>query len=350
MTDHEEKIIKAIEKALPAVVSITVSKKAEFVKQDLVKMGMDPRMFTEKLQSELDKDGNISVSGGSGFVVESSGVVLTNKHVVQDKNATYKAVIGQEKYDVEILAQDPLADIAILKIIKPPKNLSALSLGSSKNIKLGISVIAIGNALGEFQNTVSTGIVSGLSRFLSAITDMEGHQERLRGLIQTDAAINPGNSGGPLVNLDGEAIGINAAIVFGAQNIGFAIPIDRAKRDLDAIKKYGHIRTPFLGIRYVILNKAIQQHFKLPTEKGALIVREGLPHDYAILPGSAAAEAGLKEHDIILTANDKEITEKETLEDILENCNVGDEMKLKVFRKGKNLSFSLKLEDRTKFS
>ena len=361
MSDYEEKIIKVIERTLPAVVSISASKNVELVEEDLVKMGVDPKVFEERLFSEADNQGNVSVSGGSAFIVDPSGILLTNKHVIQDKNAVYKAIFGlpagkagQNKYDVEVVGQDPLSDIAIMRIIKPPADLPAIKLGASKNIRLGTSVIAIGNALGEFQNSVSTGIVSGLSRFLSAITDMEGHQQRLRGLIQTDAAINPGNSGGPLINLDGEAIGINCAVVFGAQNIGFAIPIDQARKDLEEIKKHGHIRSPFLGVRYVLLNKMVASHFKIPVDHGALIVQEGLPGGLAtspaVLPGSAAHEAGLREHDIIVAANGKEITEKETLEDVLAASNVGDKLALKFLRRGKEMSCDLILEDRAKFS
>lgn len=350
MADYQDQIIKAIEKALPGVVSIAASKDIMAVEQELAKMGMDPREYEEKLSNDADDKGMVSVAGGSGFIVDHSGIVLTNKHVVQDKDSVYHIIIGQDKFETEIVGKDPLADIAILRIINPPENLPVVKLGTAKNIKLGTAVIAIGNALGEFQNTVSTGIVSGLSRFLSAITDMEGHQERLRGLIQTDAAINPGNSGGPLINLEGEAIGVNSAIVYGAQNIGFAIPIDRAKKDLEQIKKHGHILTPFLGIRYIILNKAIQKHFKLPIDHGALIIREGLPGDYAIMPGSTAEHAGLKEHDIILTAKGKEVTVKETLEDILETCAVGDKLELGVLRKKENLTLTVPLEDRAKFN
>lgn len=347
--EYQDKIISAIDKALQGVISIVVSKKIEAVEEEMAKMGLDPRQFYAKIQNEAE-NGQIAVSGGSGFIVDESGIILTNKHVVADNDATYKAVIGKEKYDIEILGKDPLSDIAILKLINPPKNLSAIKLGSSKNIKLGTAVVAIGNALGEFSNTVSTGIVSGLSRFLTAVTDFEGHQERLRGLIQTDAAINPGNSGGPLINLDGEAIGINSAIVFGAQNIGFAIPIDRVKRDLEQVKKLGRIQTPFLGIRYIILNKAIANHFGSPSDHGALIIKEGLPGDHAIVKGSAAEKAGLKEHDIILVANGKQITEKETLEDILENCKIGEELELEIQRTGKNLNLKIKLEERSKFN
>ena len=174
---------------------------------------------------------------------------------------------------------------------------------------------------------------------------MSGRQERLRGLIQTDAAVNPGNSGGPLVDLNGKAIGINAAIVFGAQNIGFAIPIDRAKKDLEEIKIHGRIRRPFLGIRYLVLNKKIQEQFGLPLDHGALIINEGIPGDTAIIPGSASDKAGLKEFDIILTCNNKKITENETLEDILSSHAVGDKIELEILRNKKKINARLALEE-----
>ena len=348
--EHEEKIVPAFKQTLPAVISIAAAKDIASVEQEIAKMGLDPNNFTERLAEEVSEEGRITISSGSAFIVGDSGIVLTNKHVIQDKNASYRAVIGKNNYEVSILGIDPLADIAILKIKDPPHKFPIIALGISKNIRLGQTVIAIGNALGEFQNTVSVGIVSGLSRFLSAITDFEGHHERLRGLIQTDAAINPGNSGGPLINLDGEVIAINTAVVFGAQNIGFAIPIDRAKRDLEQIKNVGHIKTPFLGIRYLILNKKLREHFRLPIDHGALIIREELPHDHAVLPGSAAAEAGLREHDIIVAANGKQISEKETLEDILDTCAVGDKLSLDILRGTKTLNTRLRLEDREKFT
>ncbi|MEK9175099.1 MAG: trypsin-like peptidase domain-containing protein [Patescibacteria group bacterium] len=346
---NENKIVKIIEESLPAIISIAATKKVTDVQEELTKAGMDPKQFAERLANESE-NGQITVSAGSAFIVDTSGLVLTNKHVIQDKDSTFGAIIDGKKYNIEIIDKDPLADIAILKIINASTNLHTIPLGSAKKIKLGQGVIAIGNALGEFQNTVSVGIVSGLSRFLSALTDLDGHHERLRGLIQTDAAINPGNSGGPLINLDGEVIGINTAVVFGAQNIGFAIPIDRAKRDLEEIKQAGHIRSPFLGIRYVLVNKKIAEHFKLSINQGALIVREGLPGDHAVLPGSAADIAGLREHDIIVVANNQEITDKNTLEDVLDNCAVGDELELKILRNGENIITKVPLEDRTKFA
>lgn len=346
---NEDKIVKIIEESLPAIISIAATKKVSDVRDELTKAGMEPKQFEERLSSESE-NGQITVSAGSAFIVDTSGIVLTNKHVIQDKDATFTAIVDGKKYDIEVIDKDPLADIAIVKIVNPPNNLHTIPLGSAKQIKLGQGVIAIGNALGEFQNTVSVGIVSGLSRFLSALTDLDGHRERLRGLIQTDAAINPGNSGGPLINLDGEVIGINTAVVFGAQNIGFAIPIDRARRDLEEIKQSGHIRSPFLGIRYVLINKKVVEHFKLPIDHGVLIVREGLPEDYAVLPGSAADTAGLREHDIILSANGQDITEKNTLEDILDTCSIGNILVLKILRKKEAIELKVPLEDRTKFA
>jgi len=280
------------------------------------------------------EDGKIRVGGGSGFIASSNGIIITNKHVVMDKTAEYTVITpSDQRLKAEVLARDPINDVAILKI--DAENLPALPLGDSNKIQLGQTVIAIGTALGEFQNTVSTGIVSGLSRFITAVTDAEGRQERLRGLIQTDAAINPGNSGGPLVTLAGEVIGINAAVVFGAQNIGFAIPINKAKNDLDDLKKFGKIRKPFLGIRYILLNKNLQEKFKLARDTGALILREHGPEGNGIIPGSSAHQAGLKEYDILTECNDSILTEKNTLEDVLDKVNIGDEVSVKIFRNGK---------------
>src|SRR3989338_8535855 len=177
------------------------------------------------------------------------------------------------------------------------------------------------------------------------MTDFAGHQEKLRGLIQTDAAINPGNSGGPMINLDGCAVGINSAVVFGAQNIGFAIPIDQAKKDLDEIKKYGRIRRPFFGVRYMILNKNLQKKFRLPIDHGALIMNESMPGDVAIIPGSAAEKAGLREYDFILAFNNKQITEEETLEDIISTCQIGDKIDMEIIRGGKKMQKKIVLEE-----
>ncbi|MBI5045523.1 MAG: trypsin-like peptidase domain-containing protein [Candidatus Niyogibacteria bacterium] len=341
--DYEQKIISVTKKALPAVVSIVITKDLEQITSELSfnPMFNNPydRAFLESKLREAPKDehGRIKIGGGSGFIISPDGIVLTNKHVVMDTKSEYGVIMGGgKKYDAEVLARDPLNDVAIIKI--KAKGLPYLELGSALNLELGQTVIAIGNALNEFQNTVSTGVVSGLSRLITATTDIAGHQERLKGLIQTDAAINPGNSGGPMINLDGKVIGINSAIVFGAQNIGFAIPIERAKADLEEIKKYGRIRRPFIGLRHIMLNQILKDRFHLPVENGALIMSEGLPQgETAVIPNSPAEKAGIKEFDIILRCNNKDINEENTLEDQLSNLKIGDAAKLTVLREGKKL-------------
>ena len=176
---------------------------------------------------------------------------------------------------------------------------------------------------------------------------MERHVERLRGLIQTDAAINPGNSGGPLINMEGEVIGINTAVVFGAQNIGFAVPINNAKKDLEDIEKYGHIRQPFFGVRYIIIDKMIQKQNKLPVDHGALLLRETFA-DHAVAPGSSAEAAGLKEYDIILECDGTKITPEETLQDIISKHKIGDKLKCKILRDGKEENVEVTLEEKKK--
>ncbi|MBI4114333.1 MAG: trypsin-like peptidase domain-containing protein [Candidatus Niyogibacteria bacterium] len=348
--DYQKQIINAIKIVLPAVVSITVSKDMEDIARELPfdmesLNPYDQEILKERMsQAPRDEHGRIKVGGGSGFLISPDGIILTNKHVIMDPHASYSVLASDgKKYNTKVMSYDPINDIAILKI--NGKNFPTTQLGSSKGIELGTSVIAIGNALGEFTNSVSTGVVSGLSRLISATTDMMGHQEKLRGLIQTDAAINPGNSGGPLINLKGEAIGINVAVVFGAQNIGFAIPVERAIKDLDEIRQFGRIRRPFIGVRYVTLNKAIQQHFHLPIGHGALIINEGAPGDVAIIPDSPAARAGFKEFDVILSCQDKKIDEENTLEDRLADHEIGETLKFEVLRKGKKINTQLALEE-----
>ena len=321
-------IPKVVKKVLPAVVSITASK--------MLRVSEDPAILTEK---------KVNVGGGSGFIISKDGMLLTNRHVVADPKAEYVAVVDEEKkYPTKVLARDPVNDVAILKI--EGKNLPIIGLGNSSKLELGRTVIAIGNVLGTFQNTVSVGVISGLSREITAGDMMTKQTAKLRGLIQTDAAINPGNSGGPLIDMQGKAIGINAAMVFMAENIGFALPINNAKKDLEDLKRYGRIYQPFLGLRYVLLNKELQEKFKLPIDCGALVVSEPAPEGGAVIHRSAAARAGIKEGDIILEAKNEKITEKNPIEDILQKCQVGQMVILKTLRKGKKINFKVILEER----
>ncbi len=351
--NYQDTIVETVEKVLPGVVSISVAKDPGILEKEifseLFRMGVP--FYSEDVESKIDKvprdkEGRIKIGGGSGFVINKEGIILTNKHVVIDPNAEYSAITSAgERYSAKVLARDPINDIAILKVDDKKFDLPVVELGDSEDIKLGQGVIAIGNALGQFQNTVSTGVVSGLSRFIQATVSSAGHQERLRGLIQTDAAINPGNSGGPLVGLDGKAIAINTAVVFGAQNIGFAIPIDRAKKDLEEIKKHSRIRRPFLGVRYLILNKEMKDKLHFPFDYGALVINEGIPGDEAVIPGSASDKAGIQERDIILTCNDKKITEEETLEDLLSSSSVGDKVELEILRNKEKMTVNVTLEE-----
>lgn len=348
--EYQEQVIKAIQKALPAVVNIAITKELEAIEKEfpLGLFGFDPRI-REELKIHLkeaphDEMGRVKLGGGSGFVVSPDGLIVTNRHVVIDPKANYSVIASDgKKYEAKILAQDPTSDVAIIKI--DAKNLPTIKLGQESKLELGQTVIAIGYALGEFQNTVSIGIISGLSRFISAATDLAGHQQKLKGLIQTDAAINPGNSGGPLVNLDGEAIGIDVAIVFGAQNIGFAIPIERAIRDLEEIKKYSRIRRPFFGIRYVLINPEMKSWLKIPFDYGALVAGDGMPQNKPVVPGSAADEAGIEEGDIIASINKKKINFENSIEDAISEAKVGDKIEIEIYRKGKTAKKQIQLKE-----
>lgn len=335
-------IVQIAKKVCPAVITIVISKdlpKIEgFYLMPFGGRGIIMPKF-KKGKKEATK-----IGGGSGFIISADGYVITSRHVVADTEADYTVILEpKKKYPAKVLARDPINDIAVLKI--KDKKLPYLELGDSNKIELGEEVVAIGNALGEFHDTLSSGIVSGLSRYIQARNHMTQQAERLRGLIQTDAAINPGNSGGPLVDMGGKAIGVNTAMVMGAQNIGFAIPINYAKKDLEEVKKYGKIRIPFLGVKYVLLTKEIAEKNKLPINYGALIVRETLGES-AVVKGSAAEKAGLREFDIILQAKGKKITTENPLSNILQKCQIGEEIELKILRDKKEMILKVTLEEK----
>ncbi|MFH1393012.1 MAG: trypsin-like peptidase domain-containing protein [Patescibacteria group bacterium] len=331
-------IVKIVKKCLPAVVSIVIAKNLPNLENfpdffPFLPFGFDPKELYKQIPPEMfDEHGRIKVGGGSGFIISPDGFVLTNKHVVVDPKADYTVVTSEnKKFHAKVVARDPINDVAILKI--EGEGLAHIKLGESSDLELGQTVVAIGNALGQFQNTVSTGIVSGLSRHITAQAGADGQQQELRGVIQTDAAINPGNSGGPLVDINGEAIGINSAVVFGAQNIGFAIPINAAKKALDDIKKYGRIRAPFLGLRYILIDPVLKMRHNLPVDYGAMVTPEATPGDYGVLPDSPAGKAGILEHDIILEADEQKITKDLPLADIIQKHEVGDKLQLKILRR-----------------
>ena len=350
VVDYEQAVIKAVEKASPSVVSIVISKDLPIVEQCPYNpfSGLPPEFrdffgggfqFYQPCEKGTKKQ---EVGGGSGFIISADGLILTNKHVAADAKADYTVLTNDgKKYEAKVLARDPAQDLAILKI--DTNGLPAAALGDSDEIKLGQSAIAIGNALGEFRNTVSVGVISGLARNITASGQSIG-TETIQGVIQTDAAINPGNSGGPLLNLRGEVIGINTAIVSGAQNIGFAIPINQAKRAIKSVKETGSIKVPYLGVRYLMLNEEIAKSQKLPVQNGALV--RGTTEGSAVMPDSPAAKAGLQAEDIILEINGEELTQDKTLSFIIQKYNIGDALSLKVRRGEKIVTINVTLAER----
>lgn len=327
---EDSKIISTIKKVLPAVVSITVSKNMPVFETPFegAPLGGVGEFFAIPRGEK-----KVKVGGGSGFIIQTHGIILTNRHVVADPAAEYLVLLNDSrKFKAEVLARDPINDVAVLKI--NAQKLTTIKMGDSSKIQLGQTAIAIGNTLGIFPNTVSVGVVSGLSREIKAASDTPEEIIKLRGLIQTDAAINPGNSGGPLIDLNGNVIGINAAMVFLAENVGFALPINNAKKDLEDLKKFGRIRLPFLGIRYLLLDKVLQEKYDLPTAVGALVIAEPTAGGtlVAVAPDSPAHKAGIQEGDIILEMQSEKITAKNPLNEILQKFKVGDEITLKILK------------------
>lgn len=336
-------IVEIAKKVCPAVITIVISKDLPKIEGFYFFPFGEKNLMVPKIQDKNKKE-KTKIGGGSGFIVSNDGYVITSNHVVSDTEAEYTVILDpQKKYPAKVLSRNPIQDIAILKI--EVKDLPFLELGDSENIELGETVLAVGNPLGEFHDTISAGIVSGLSRFITAKDGLNGTSSRLKGLIQTDAAINPGNSGGPLVNMEAKAIGVNTAMIMGAQNIGFAIPINYVKKDLEEVQKFGKIKRPFLGIKYIILNKEISQQNKIDIDYGALVIRERLGEE-AVVQGSAAAKAGLKEFDIILEANGEKITDKNPLSETLDKYQVGQEINLKILRNKKEINLKIKLDER----
>lgn len=317
---EEEATIAAIKKIAPAVVSIIIYDEAETQVLNL----SSGEATTTKQRSEK--------GSGTGFLINSNGLIITNKHVINagSDKASYRIILNSGKeYYANLVGKDPINDLAIIKV--GDKNLPFVSLGDSDKLQVGSSVIAIGNALGQYQNSATKGIVSGLGRSIQAADQANATIESLDNVIQTDADINPGNSGGPLVNLRGEVVGINTATDQSGRAIGFAIPINDAKQVINSVKASGRIIRPRIGLRYLMITPEIAKDKNLTSETGALVVSEG-DGAAAVVVNSPAEKAGIIEGDIILEINGIKILNNNTLLTVVQKFKPGNKIGVRIKR------------------
>jgi serine protease Do len=323
---QEEVTISDVKEVGPSVVTVM----AKSVQTGTMQLGPFQMFGVEGEEEE-------SVSIGSGFIVSSDGLIVTNKHVVSEIGIKYQVSTSNNKiYDVRNIYRDPLNDIAILKINSEDNKgniLKAVRMGDSSKLEVGQFVVAIGTALGEFKNTVTTGVISGLGRGITAGSVYQGYVEKLDNVIQTDAAINPGNSGGPLVNSVGEVIAVNTAVSAEGQNIGFALPINSVKESINNFNKGGQFNRPYLGVSYSMIEKDIALQNNVP--QGAFVSR--------IIEESPAQAAGLKPGDIITEFDGKKLNEENELADLIANKKPQDKVKIKVYRDEKTLELNVTL-------
>lgn len=317
VTADEESIAAVARSGSPSVVSVITSS----------------RTSSPLFNRDIEQEG-----AGTGIIVSSNGYVLTNKHVIQGADTVTVVLPNGTTYEkVKVVGSDPLNDIAFLKIPNA-KRLPTIILGDSKTIRIGQSVVAIGNALGQYQNTVTSGIISGTGRPVVASSDgtSNGDSESLNDLIQTDAAINSGNSGGPLLNLKGQVIGINTAIAADAQGIGFAIPIGAAKGMLQHLIKTGKFERPYLGVQYISITPEVKDEYELPVAKGDYVYAE---RGRSVQVGGPADKAGIKDGDIITSVNGYRVGEVASVSSLISEYEPGSKVDITVLRDGRQLRF-----------
>jgi len=333
----ENDIPSVVAEALPAVASIVITAEVPLYERYLEQVspfGSFWGAFNVPRQRQVGTEER-EIGGGTGFFVSESGHLITNRHVVDQTGVEYTVVTNDgTTYPVEVIARDPVLDIAVLQVTAPATTFTHLAFARKEPV-LGEPVIAIGNALGEFPNSVSVGVVSGLARNITAQAGLRF--ETLDGLIQTDAAINQGNSGGPLLNSSGEVVGVNVAVAGNSENIGFALPGQVVAEVLDSVLATGAIARPYLGVRYVPITDAIVERNNLPIDYGVLVVRGERMTDLAVIPGSPAAQAGLRENDIITAIDDEALRDGRQLATVMRAYRPGDTTSLTVWRNGESL-------------
>lgn len=329
----EDVVINVAEKVSPSVVTVAISKE----QSTLAPLFFDPFGFFRVQPQEEGKTEMIQRDIGSGFIVSGDGLVVTNKHVVSETKASYKVITSDDtEYGVTKIYRDPVVDLAILAInSQKDRPLMAVTMGDSSKLKVGQSVVAIGTALGEFRHTVTTGVISGLARGITA-GDPFGGSEELENVIQTDAAINPGNSGGPLLNSTGEVIGVNAAVAGDGQNIGFAIPINSIKDAIANFNQTGQFSRPVLGVRYQMIPKETALLNDVP--EGAYVVE--------VLVGSSADKAGIEKGDIIITIGGEKVKDiKGGLAGLIGKKKVGESLEIELYRDKETKKIIVRLDE-----
>jgi len=332
---EESVVIDVAEAVSPSVVTISISK----TQTQNTFPGFDNFPFFFDVPQSQQAPQQIEQDIATGFILSADGLIVTNKHVVSDTQAKYKVITKDDKtFDVQKIYRDPVNDIALLKIDSSTSSgqvLKPIELGDSSNLKVGQFVIAIGTALGEFRHTVTTGVVSGIGRSITAGSPFEG-SEQLDNVIQTDAAINPGNSGGPLINSAGQVIGVNVAVSQNGQGIGFALPINMIKDSIDNFNKTGQFSRPYLGIRYQMISKDAAIMNEVP--EGAYISE--------VIIGSPAESAGLKKGDIVTKIDGNKLSDlKGGLAEIISQKKVGDSLEVTYWRNNSEKKVNIVLKE-----
>ncbi|NWF60207.1 MAG: trypsin-like peptidase domain-containing protein [Fischerella sp.] len=330
-------VVAVVEKVEPAVVRINT---ARTVRPELPEVFNDPffrRFFGDRIPTQPQE--RVVRGVGSGFVINPNGQILTNAHVVNDADTVTVTFSNGQTFEGKVLGTDTVSDIAVVQV--PAQNLPTLELGNSEQVRPGQWAIAIGNPLG-LQETVTVGVVSAVDRSVSDF----GISDRGAGFIQTDAAINPGNSGGPLLNARGQVIGVNTAIIQGAQGIGFAIPIDRAQRIAQQLITEGKVEYPYIGIEMVSLTPDVRQRInnlpnsdiRVEADRGVVIIR--------VVPGSPADRAGLRSGDVIQQINNQPVTTAEEIQQIADKSGIGSNLQIQLLRNGQTQQVTVQLAPR----
>ena len=342
ITSRSQLISQIAKTVGPSVVSVNVT---------LTTASAAPTGFEGLFGSQAGGGGQAVAAAGTGIILRDDGIIVTNRHVVPDGTDSVSVTLsdGTELKDVSVIGRTKTTDtldVAFLKVNNTKGHkLIAAQIGDSAAVQVGDDVVAIGNALGQFQNTVTSGIISGFGRSVQAGSGggNASDTENLDNLFQTDAAINEGNSGGPLVNLNGQVIGINTATAGNAQNIGFSIPLNDIKGLISSVLKTGKLSRPYLGVHYVVVTADVAKQYDLNVTNGAFVLPALNANDVTVVPDSPAAQAGLKERDVITKVANQTVDQTHSLTSLLAQHQAGDKITLTIVRDGKTMNIDVTL-------